>query len=463
LDLDFMRTITPASKHSVFVARCDEDHHEAEQYKSLLVVSGFSVASGHADCRSEIENAHFFILLVSDKSLASARIQRELGLARARQRQTGGYRPIVIQVFAREADWRKHRTVPSLPVRNFETGERTELLPLDLAFDELVHPQARSDLIAFMRPTLSVARGDILDVKSFNETEVFKLYADLFPPNERDDPEDIEHWVLDTDLGTVRSFNLPARGKISYQLDSRYFILSVANKAVGLGFLTYDYDAKLAYVNYVGVQRCWREGQLAKALFQDIVDVLAGLFPEYEALILEVERFDIDAVDATIDRLKTEPACFSSEQQEEIRKFLRIRFYHKLNCSFFVDGVTGRPLVCRSPCVDPSDDPASWKCGEADYWIMWCDRQGTAPRSLDAAANWRRAIQSMYVEILLKSVAERRVIARQAEIAEKYWEYGNRVVDGTIASTQGKRIELRQFPDQTWYDRWRGLKIDLPI
>jgi hypothetical protein len=94
---------------------------------------------------------------------------------------------------------------------------------------------------------------------------------------------------------------------------------------------------------------------------------------------------------------------------------------------------------------------------------MHCDRKPTAPRPADAAANWRRAIQSMYVEILLKSVAERRVIARQEEIAEKYWEYGNRVVDGTIAGTQGKRIELGRFPDQTWYDRWQGLKIDLPI
>jgi hypothetical protein len=83
-----MRTIRPASKHSVFVAHSDEDHHEAEQYRSLLVVSGFSVAS-RTDSRSEIENAHFFILLVSDKSLASDSIQRKLGLARARQRETG--------------------------------------------------------------------------------------------------------------------------------------------------------------------------------------------------------------------------------------------------------------------------------------------------------------------------------------------------------------------------------------
>jgi hypothetical protein len=454
-----MRTIKPASKHSVFVAHCDEDHHEAEQYKNLLVVSGFSVASGHADSRSEIENAHFFILLVSDKSLASDRIQRQLGLARARQRETGGYRPIVIQVFAREADWRKRRTVPSLPVRDFETGERIELLSLDRAFDELVHPQARNDLIAFMRPTLSVARGDISDPETFNETDVFKLYANLFPPNERDDPEDIEHWVLNTDLGTVRSFDLPADGKISYQLDSRYFILNVAKKAIGLGFFTYDYRARLVYVNYVGVQRCWREGQLAKALFQEIVDVLADLFPEAEALILEVEPFDIDAVTATIERLKTEPARFSPEEKDEIRKFLRIRFYHKLNFSFFVDGVTCRPLVCRSPCVDPSDDPASWDDEEADYWIMWCDRRGSTPHLPDAAANWLRAVQCMYVEILVKSLAEHRAIAAR----KQYWEYGNRVVEGTINRTQGKKIELRQFPDRSWYDRWLDLKIDLPI
>lgn len=453
-----MRIIEPTSKHSVFVAHCDGDC-EAEQYKSLLVVSGFSVPSGHADSRSEIENAHFFILFVSDKSLASVRIQRELGLACARQRKTGGYRPIVIQVFAREADWRKRRTVPAFPVRDFETGERTGLLSLDRAFDELVHPQARNDLIAFMRPTLLVTRGDILDAETLNATDVFTLYAHLFPPNERDDPEDIEHWVLNTDRGTVRSFDLPAVGEISYQLDSRYFILNVAKKAIGLGFFTYDYHARLVYMNYVGVQRCWREGQLAKALVQEIVDVLSDLFPETEALILEVEPFDIDAVDATIARLKTEPAWVSPAEMDEIRKFLRVGFYHKLNFSFFVDGGTGRPLLCRSPCVDPSDDPESWDAQEADYWIMWCDRQGSAPSSPDAAAHWHRAVRCMYVEILVKSLVEPRAFAGR----ERYWEYGNRVAEGTLDRTQGRNIELRQFPDRSWYNRWRNLRIDLPI
>ncbi len=214
------------------------------------------LATWIAGARSRTRTSSFFWSATSrSRPIASG---GTVGLAHARQRETGGYRPIVIQVFAREADWRKRRTVPGLPVRDFETGERIELLSLDPAFDELVHPQAHNDLIAFMRPTLSVARGDISDPETFNETEVFKLYADLFPPNERDDPEDIEHWVLNTDLGTVRSFDLPADGKISYQLDSRYFILNVAKKAIGLGFFTYDYRARLVYVNYVGVQRCWR-------------------------------------------------------------------------------------------------------------------------------------------------------------------------------------------------------------
>jgi hypothetical protein len=130
-----------------------------------------------------------------------------------------------------------------------------------------------------------------------------------------------------------------------------------------------------------------------------------------------------------------------------------------LNFSFFVDGVTGRPLACRSPCVDPSDAPESWDSEEADYWIMWCDPQGNAPGSPDAAERWRRAVQCMYVEILVKSVVERRVTAWR----ERYWEYGNRVVEDTIDRTQGRKIELRRFPDRSWYDRWRDLRIDLPI
>nr|GAJ34960.1 hypothetical protein BDOA9_0141590 [Bradyrhizobium sp. DOA9] len=423
------------------------------------MASGFSVTSGNEDSKSEIENAHFFVLFVSDKSLASDRIQRQIGLACARQRGTEGYRPIVIQVFAREAHWRRLGTAPAFPVRDFDSGELSDLLALDPAFDELVYPAARSALIAFMRPTLLVTRCDIWNAETLNETEVFKLYAEFFPPKERDDPEDIAQWVLSTDVGTVRSFDLSGGGEISYQLDSRYFVLNVARRAIGLGFVTHDYRARLTYVNYVGLQRCWREGQLARTLFQEIVAVLADLFRDGEALILEVEPFDIDAVNATIERLKTNPEAVSQAELDEIRKILRIGFYQKLDFFLFVDAATGRPLPCRSPCVDPSNDPESWACEEADYWIMWRARSGDAPCSSGVAADWRRAIHCIYVEILLKSVVERGAFPAR----EHYWEYGNRIVERTIARTQGTTIELRQFPDRSWYDRWRALDIDLPI
>ncbi|MCP3467993.1 hypothetical protein [Bradyrhizobium sp. CCGUVB23] len=59
----------------------------------------------------------------------------------------------------------------------------------------------------------------------------------------------------------------------------------------------------------------------------------------------------------------------------------------------------------------------------------------------------------------MKSLVERRAI----EGRERYWDYGNRVAEDTINRTQGKKIELRQFPDRSCYDRWRALKIGMPI
>ncbi|MFB9265119.1 hypothetical protein ACFFWD_18505 [Bradyrhizobium erythrophlei] len=44
----------------------------------------------------------------------------------------------------------------------------------------------------------------------------------------------------------------------AYRLDSRYFILRVAERAIGLGFFTYDHTSGFLYCNYVGMQREWR-------------------------------------------------------------------------------------------------------------------------------------------------------------------------------------------------------------
>jgi hypothetical protein len=89
-----------------------------------------------------------------------------------------------------------------------------------------------------MRPRLLVTRVDFQDEATFHETEVFHLYEDLFPPVERDDREDIVQWVLRSDVGKNRSVMLPDETVLSYTLDSRYFILSLAERAIGLAFFT---------------------------------------------------------------------------------------------------------------------------------------------------------------------------------------------------------------------------------
>jgi hypothetical protein len=50
---------------------------------------------------------------------------------------------------------------------------------------------------------------------------------------------------------------LSGKTKLSYTLDSRYFILCLADRAIGLGFFTYDHSNKLIYGNYIAVQESW--------------------------------------------------------------------------------------------------------------------------------------------------------------------------------------------------------------
>jgi hypothetical protein len=56
-----------------------------------------------------------------------------------------------------------------------------------------------------------------------------------------------------------------------YRLDSRCFILRVAERAIGLGFFTYDYASRLIYCNYVGDElrraSSWRSLQDPYGLF----------------------------------------------------------------------------------------------------------------------------------------------------------------------------------------------------
>lgn len=473
-----MRFVKNTQKHiSTFISHSSENNDEAQYYEALLTGAGFSVFQySHglhfgehiqSVLSEKIRKCHFFILVVSDYSLNSEWVQRELGLAVSLQRLNRNYRPIVIPLFVKDASWRKTGRRPrSFPTRDFDTGEDREPFNLDIrGLDKHASPIADADdiLISFMKPRLAVTRRDFDDEATFHDTGVFDLYEDLFPPVERDDREDIVRWVLRSDIGKKRSVRLSDRKEISYTLDSRYFILCLADRAIGLGFFTYDYSSKLIYGNYIGVQECWRGGDIASAFFDEIMKVLEELFPRYQGMVFEVEKFRKEKVEEIIAYLESSKSkrIEVRDDQNEIRKFLRVSWYHKLNCFFFFDRKAMEPLVCTSPCLDPRGNCEDWREAEEDYWIMWYGRPGSPLDLSKAKELWTKAVTSIYIEILAKSLVE-----SCPENGQEYWEYSTSIIDKTLKESESKEINFRKFlhrHDSPLLARWMGLGINLPI
>jgi len=458
-----MRFVTDARKSIFsFISHSEENNKEAKYYETLLKNAGFSAFQyGHGLRPSdlirdklfeEINKSHFFLLIVSDYSLTSPWIQRELGLAVALQKKNRFYKPIIVPLYAKNASWRESGTRPStFPTCDFETGESTKPFELTAVrgLDKYDSPTADSDdvLISLMKPCLLVTRHDFWDEATLHDKQAFRLYENLFPPDERDDPEDIIRWVLRSDLGEERRILLPNGTTLTYKLDSRWFILSLAERAIGLAFSTFDHTTKLIYGNYIAVQECWRVGDMAQAFGFELMKVFEDLFPEYQGVVFEVETFDKGRVRRIIDHLTKEKEegnklFLSDDDRNEIRKFLRVCVYQKNECWFFLDGRIHAPLVCTSPSLDPRGGPRDWKRLERDYWLMWYGRPGTPLDTEGAKALWANAIRCIYIEILAKSLVE-----ASPDTGAEYWRHANAVVDRSLRRSQPKDITFGRLRD----------------
>ncbi|MGY3586597.1 GNAT superfamily N-acetyltransferase [Bradyrhizobium sp. USDA 4341] len=307
-----------------------------------------------------------------------------------------------------------------------------------------------------------VTRHDVLDEAIFRSTGVLELYEGLFPASERDSPDDIVRWLLSDDVGERRHFSVGGR-EMSYRLDSRCFILRAgAARAVGLGFFTYDHASELIYCNHVGVAKAWRGGGLARAFYREMVAMLDALFPNNIGVVLEVEPFDRDRVAAIIaDLERTGRRQLAAGEQDEIRRLLRVSWYDRLDYSVFCDAHTMRPLVCRSPCLDPSLPSSDWANGEENYWLMWQARTGVASAEVRAGQLWHKAAAAIYVEILAKSL-----VAADPNGRRGYWDYATALVGQTLQRTAVADVRLARClgdDDAALLSRWRRLAIDLPI
>ncbi|WP_375776438.1 hypothetical protein ACE103_33000 [Bradyrhizobium sp. ma5] len=307
-----------------------------------------------------------------------------------------------------------------------------------------------------------VTRHDVLDEAAFRSTGVLELYEELFPASERDSADDIVRWLLSDDVGERRHFSVGGH-EMSYRLDSRCFILRAgATRAVGLGFFTYDHASELIFCNHVGVATAWRGGGLARAFYREMVAMLDALFPRNIGVVLEVEPFDRDRLEAMIaDLERTGRRQLAADEQDGIRRLLRVGWYDKLDYSVFCDARTMRPLACRSPCLDPSLPSADWAGGEESYWLMWQARTGAPSVEIRAGRLWHSAVRAIHVEILAKSL-----VALDPNGRRGYWDYATALVGQTLQRTATTDVHLAPClgeDDRVLLSRWRRLAIDLPI
>ncbi|WFU70027.1 toll/interleukin-1 receptor domain-containing protein [Bradyrhizobium sp. CB2312] len=464
---------------SAFISHSAANNDEAQRYGKVLKDGGFSVFQ-YGDglrpgdpigsvLREKISKCHFFMLVISEHSLNSQWVQRELGLALSLQKERHNYRPIIIPIYAKEATWRRTGERPKqFPVLDFESGKMVGQFDLTVrGWDKYSSPSADSDknLISFLKPNFIVSRSDFDSSAAFFDTGVFKLYKDLFPPVERDDEQDIMRWVLTGDVGQKRTFVISEGNEISYTLDSRYFILKLAGSAIGLGFFTYDYAHDLIYGNYIGVQECWRGGDIARAFFLEIMKFLEELFPQYQGMVFEVEKFDhrrVEQIIAGLEKSRPRPDHIKDPKDlNEIRRFLRVTWYHSLNCFFFFDQLAKEPLLCRSPCIDPSLSREEWSREEEDYWIMWYRPMHSRVNFSNAKELWSKAVKSIYIEILAKSLCD-----SSPQCAQQYWDYVNAITHKTLKDVELNDVCFSKFLDRhssPLLARWMALEIDVPI
>lgn len=454
---EHMYLVEKARRHvSVFVSHAAEDHLEAEHYEQVLEAAGFTVHEyGHAvmlgggiqdQVEKQINECSFFLLIVSPLSQNSKWVQRELGLAASLQKAQKGYRPIIIPIFTESYSEFAQRPTQ---FNTLDFWSSTPLMPFDLnmrGLNRQLQPVKDADqvLLALMTPKLLVSIDDFDDEATFMETGVFDLYEQLFEAHERDPIVDIMHWVLRADIGKTKSVALVGGGGFKYKLDSKYFILMLANRAIGLAFVTYDYKHKIVFGNYIGVQECWRGGAIATIFVRSIEEYAGKKFPGCRGVVFEVEPYDEQKLLAVIDRGRIDGVS----DINEVRKWRRVMWYQNvLRCQFFRHGP--HPRSCRSPCLDPEGvPPEDWREEEENYWLMWKGFAGhrSTPEDEDATELWREVVDCVYVEILAKSLVDK----LRGREAKTYWDYVRDVLGSNTPAGDEKVVLGRYWNRVIW-------------
>lgn len=140
----------------------------------------------------QISISNFFLLLISDASMKSESVQRELGLAYASREEQRGFRPIIIPVYLPGAAWRQDSGArpKKFAMRDFKTNELlAKAFDLDFVrgHDPTKNPDA--DTIEFlldcMKPEIEWFDCDAHDEEYLEEVGMFDMYERLFDEDVR--------------------------------------------------------------------------------------------------------------------------------------------------------------------------------------------------------------------------------------------------------------------------------------
>jgi hypothetical protein len=101
-----------------------------------------------------------------------------------------------------------------------------------------------------------------------------------------------------------------------------------------------------------------------------------------------------------------------------------------------------------------------WPGGEEEYWIMWRDN-GEEDSTVFASNLWKEAINSIYGEILVKSL-----VNKYRRIGREYWDYSQKMINSNLRRGDEINVVLSIYESPEIKDlvkRWLRLGIEVAI
>jgi hypothetical protein len=418
----------------VFISYSHQDVQLAHKLKAQLEQANFECFSYDSDLPfgssiateviTHIRSCDHFLVIINDASKKSGWVARELGLALDLRsaREPLSYPTIIGVTGALEA--------PSIVLRpqhwdgssfeqDYDFGETRCFSAAD---------NDNESLINLLLPHFTIIRdtegqeGDLLRAS-------FKLYEQLFPDEaERDDPIDIETWI-DHNVDAMTEGD-PWR--------EIYGVLHIAERPIGMTYITGHLERKWCFGNYFGVSLSHRQKGRARIMFNHITDEIKREIPGVKGILFEIDPLDLNFLKeaAELESLVAHPK--REALLKNLRNLKRLYLYQARAGAVMLKSAGGLPLKYWSPALDEQYKPSNER--ELILMLLLMENINVSSIQLDDVLDF--IYDDLYPSIYSESVKYRsycgQVKARVAGAAG-----GNLSIDKLEIPKKIKRLMLR--------------------